>query len=140
LSAAINDPITATEVVLRLGSLLRVLLTTETPPLAVRGADDRVLLRPWNLSPTEYIEHAFEQIRHASPPQLHVATALARVLRMLLDHVRRTGHTEHIPALHHQLDMLIDAVNAQPGLHPDDVRRFREIAESPIDPAEHRTR
>lgn len=140
LSAAINDPTTATEVVLRLGSLLRVLLTTDTPPLSVRGAEDRVLLRPWNLSPTEYIEHAFEQIRHASPPQVHVATALARVLRMLLDHVRSTGHTEHVPALHHQLDMLVDAVKAQPGLHPDDVRRFREIAESPVDPAEHRVR
>ena len=140
LSAAINDPTTATEVVLRLGSLLRVLLTTDMPPLSVRGADDRVLLRPWNLSPAEYIEHAFEQIRQACPPQLHVATALARVLRMLLDHVRRTGHREHVPALQHQLDMLVDAVQAQPGHHPDDVRRFHDIAASRIDPAEHRIR
>src|SRR5699024_10442232 len=73
LSAAINDPTTAAEVVLRLGSVLRVLLTTESPPLSVRGTEDRVLLRPWILSPDEYIEHAFEQIRQAGPTQLHVA-------------------------------------------------------------------
>ncbi|MEE2032540.1 DUF2254 family protein [Rhodococcus sp. CC-R104] len=138
LSAAINDPTIAAEVVLRLGSVLRVLLTTESPSLSVCGAEDRVLQRPWILSADEYIEHAFEQIRQAGPTQLHVASTLARVLRMLVEHVRSAGRPEHIPALQHQLDMLVDAIEAQPGLHPEDVRRFRAVARSATDPAEHR--
>lgn len=51
LSAAINDPTTASEVVLRLGSLLRKLLIAPGPPSAVSGSDGRVLLRPWDLTP-----------------------------------------------------------------------------------------
>lgn len=96
-----------------------------------------MLLRPWALSPEEYIEHAFEPIRQTSAPQLHVATALARVLRMLIEHVRLADRREHLPALERQLRMLVDAVDTEPGLHPEDVRRFRAIAESPVDPAEH---
>ncbi|NGP08043.1 DUF2254 domain-containing protein [Rhodococcus sp. 14C212] len=138
LSSAINDPTTATEVVLRIGSLLRTLLTADVPALSVSGADGRVLLRPWILSPPEYIEHAFDQIRQACPRQVHVATTVARVLRMLTDHVRAAGRDEHVPALGRQLRLLVDAVAAEPGLHPEDLERFRAVAESPVDPAEHR--
>lgn len=137
LSSAINDPTTATEVVLRIGSLLRTLLTAEVPPLSVAGADGRVLLRPWMLSPPEYVEHAFEQIRQACPRQLHVATAVARVLRMLTDHVRAADRDEHVPELERQLRLLVESVAAEPGHHPEDLARFRAVAESPVDPAEH---
>ncbi|MBP2214232.1 putative membrane protein [Rhodococcus ruber] len=137
LSSAINDPTTATEVVLRIGSLLRTLLTAEVPPLSVAGADGRVLLRPWMLSPPEYVEHAFEQIRQACPRQLHVATAVARVLRMLTDHVRAADRDEHVPELERQLRLLVQSVAAEPGHHPEDLARFRAVAESPVDPAEH---
>ena len=138
LSQAINDPTTATEVILRLGSLLRTLLTTDSPAPMIAGAENRILLRPWILSPEEYIEHAFEQIRQIGSAQLHVATALARVLRMLVDYVSACGRTECVPALEHQLRLLVDAVVARPEFHPEDVERFRAVAESSMDPAEHR--
>lgn len=139
LSAAINDPTTATEVVLRLGSLMRTLLTTETPPSsAVSAAEGRILLRPWTLSSEEYVEHAFAQIRQASPRQLHVAAALARVLRMLIEYVAESGHREHIPALERQLRLLVEAVTAEPGIHHEDRQWFQAVAESSNDPAEHR--
>ncbi len=139
LSQAINDPTTATEVVLRLGSLLRTLLVTDSPVPAIGGADGRILLRPWILSPDEYIEHAFEQIRQAGSAQLHVATALARVLRMLIDHLSEQGRTGSVPALQHQLRLLVDAVVARPEFRPEDLERFRAVAEGSADPAEHRT-
>ncbi|BCN66819.1 hypothetical protein RE943_02920 [Prescottella equi] len=139
LSAAINDPTTATEVVLRLGSLLRTLLVTDMPPVAVSGRDGRTLLRPWLLSPPEYVDHAFDQIRQACPRQLHVAVALARVLRMLIDHVTECGRREHVPSLRRQLRLLVDGVSAEPGLHPEDLQRFLAVAESTVDPAEHDT-
>ena len=139
LSQAINDPTTATEVVLRLGSLLRTLLVTDSPVPAIEGADGRILLRPWILSPDEYIEHAFEQIRQAGSAQLHVATALARVLRMLIHHLSEQGRTESVPALQHQLRLLVDAVVDRPEFRPEDLERFRAVAEGSADPAEHRT-
>ncbi len=139
LSQAINDPTTATEVVLRLGSLLRTLLVTDSPAPAIEGAEGRILLRPWILSPDEYIEHAFEQIRQAGSAQLHVATALARVLRMLMDHLSAEGRTESVPALQHQLRLLVDAVVDRPEFRPEDLERFRAVAEGSADPAEHRT-
>jgi uncharacterized membrane protein len=137
LSAAINDPTTATEVVLRLGSLIRTLLTSPEPPTSVSGPDGRVLLRPWDLSHDEYIAHAFGQIRQTGATQPHVVAALVRVLRMLIAHAQATGRAQLVPALHDQLRMLMESVSADRDLHRDDLARLRAIAEATTDPAEH---
>ncbi len=137
LSAAINDPTTAIEVVLQLGSLLRRLLVTEPAATAVSGKDGKLLLRPWLLSPQDHINHAFDQIRHESTRQLHVATTFARVLRMLIEHVDNIGHPKYAPALQTQLQLLVDAMDAEPGIHPHDLNRFRAVAQASTDPAEH---
>ena len=138
LSSAINDPTTATEVVLRLGSLLRTLLASEVPPSSVVGPDGRVLLRPWTLSHDEYIAHAFDQIRQTCISQPHVVTALLRVLRILIAHARTVGQDRHIPALRNQIRRLMDATMADPNIHPDDLARIQKISrESEADPAEH---
>ncbi|MEZ0342362.1 DUF2254 domain-containing protein [Mycobacterium sp. pV006] len=139
LSPAINDPTTATEVVLRLGSLLRDILTTDQPPLEVQGPDGRVLLRPWNLSRNEYIEHAFDQIRQSVGGQLHVATAVLRVLNMLIEHVTSEGHDESVPALQAQQRMLMESLENRAealGIHPQDLARLRAVYDD-TDPAEH---
>ncbi|WP_326547641.1 DUF2254 domain-containing protein [Mycolicibacterium sp. ND9-15] len=136
LSPAINDPTTATDVVLRLGSLMRELLMADTPPPAVRGAGDKVLLRPWDLSHEEYIAHAFEQIRQSSASQPHVVTALARVLRMLIEHARTVGCEQYVPALREQLRLLTDEMAARDDIHPADLERLQAISND-IDPAEH---
>ena len=47
LSPAVNDPTTAVEVILRLGSLLRRLLTAGLAPPAVQDGRGRVLVQPW---------------------------------------------------------------------------------------------
>lgn len=136
LSPAINDPTTATDVVLRLGSLMRQLLTADTPPQAVLGAGGRVLLRPWDLSHEEYIAHAFEQIRQSSASQPHVVTALLRVLRMLIEHARTRGCEQYVPALQEQIRMLMDEMAGRDDIHPADLQRLQAISKD-IDPAEH---
>ncbi|MGY1639035.1 DUF2254 domain-containing protein [Geodermatophilus sp. SYSU D00742] len=136
LSAAINDPTTAVEVTLRIGSLLRRLLVTDLPAEAVAGDDGRLLLRPWELSPEEYVAHGFDQLRQAAPAQPQVAAALLRVLRMLVDHVEEAGRGGCVPALRGQVQQLLDALRATPDLHPGDLARLEAIA-TDADPADH---
>jgi uncharacterized membrane protein len=140
LSSAINDPTTAVEVTLRLGSLLRKLFRTDLPPRTVAGPEGRVMLRPWDLSHEEYVAHAFDQLRQAAPSQSQVVAALLRVLRMLVVHAQSSGHPELVPALRSQSERLLDLVESQSGLHPQDRDRLRAIAQEPTDPADHGTR
>jgi uncharacterized membrane protein len=136
LSAAIDDPNTAVEVVLRLGSLLRKLLVAELPPETVCGPGGRILLRPWELNHAEYIDHAFDQLRHLAPAQPQVAAALLRTLRMLIDHTSESGHPEHATALHRHRTMLLEALQGA-DLHPWDRDRLLALASDATDPADH---
>ncbi|MFP5313007.1 MAG: DUF2254 family protein, partial [Actinomycetes bacterium] len=137
LSPAINDPNTAVEVILRLGSLLRGLLTTELPAETVRGPGGRVLLRPWELNHTEYLNHAFDQLRDAAPSQPQVTAALLRTLRMLIHHVQDEGWPEQAEPLYRQLTMILKAVKARPELHPADKEHLYAFATDETDPADH---
>jgi uncharacterized membrane protein len=139
LSAAINDPTTAVEVTLRIGGLLRRLLVCDLPPVATGGPEGRVLVRPWDLSHDDYIEHGFDQLRQASVNQPHVVTALLRVLRMLIAHVQEADRPQHVPALQRQMELLLEAVEEQPGLHPADLDRLRAVAAGD-DPADRSRR
>lgn len=125
------------EATLRIGGLLREVLVADLPPESVAGPDGRVLLRPWNLRHEEYIEHAFSRLRQAAPAQPLVVATLLRVLRMLVQHVQEAGRDEHVPALRRQIRLLLETVQDQPGLHPEDLARLRAVAEDATDPAEH---
>ncbi|TDC67703.1 DUF2254 domain-containing protein [Actinomadura sp. GC306] len=137
LSPAVNDPTTAVEASLRVGGLLRHVLVSDLPPEKVHGPEERVLLRPYSLRHDEYIQHGFDQLRQASPSQPHVVAALLRILRMLIQHVTDAGRPEHVPALRRQMRLLLEAVDEQPGLHPEDRERLRAIARDTTDPADH---
>ncbi|PFG38958.1 putative membrane protein [Georgenia soli] len=140
LSSAINDPSTAIEIILRIGSLLRRLLLVPPLPRAVVHDDGRVLVRPWDLDQEEYIEHGFDQLRQAAPSQPNVAAALLRVLRMLISHVQQHGLDQYVPALQDQIDLLLDALRDTPHLHPDDLARLEAMASEKTDPADHSLR
>ncbi|MEO6793661.1 MAG: DUF2254 domain-containing protein [Mycobacterium sp.] len=137
LSSAVNDPTTAVEATLRVGSLLRRLLLMPSPLRAVAGPDGRILLRPWGLDAKEYIAHGFDQLRHVAPGQPLVAATILRVLRMLVAHVTEEGRTEHLPALREQADLLLESLAKAPDLHPRDLARLRAIAANSTDPADH---
>ncbi len=137
LSSAVNDPTTAVESVLRLGSLLRRLIACDLPPEAVGGPAGRVLLRPWELSHEEYLGHAFDQLRHAAPAQPQVAAALLRTLRMLAVHAEDVGRPGLVAPLRRQAALLLEAAEAEPALHPADRRWLRAVADAATDPADH---
>lgn len=137
LSSAINDPTTATEVVLRLGSLLRQVLVVPLPAEAVCDGADRTLLRPWELRHDEYINHAFDQLRQSAPPQARVIATHLRVLRMLIEHVKLAGQPQHLPALLSQMQLLLASLDQEARLHPRDLSRLRAIGNGTTDPADH---
>ncbi|MBD8061892.1 DUF2254 domain-containing protein [Oceanitalea stevensii] len=137
LSPAVNDPTTAVEVVLRVGSLMRTVLTAPVAPTAVRDGEGRVLVQPWNLNHEELVEHAFDQLRQTSVDQPHVVATILRVLRMLVTLVREEGRPELADALEHQMRLLLDAVDDRPGLHPEDLRLLQELRSDDTDPADH---
>jgi len=137
LSPAVNDPTTATEVVLRIGSVLRRLLTHDLPPEAVAGSEGRVLLRPWALNHDEYVEHAFDELRLAGPTQLRVVTTMLRTLRMLVVTVEEAGRPERAPALERQMRLLLDIVERRNDLRPEDLALVRAVSSAETDPADH---
>lgn len=137
LSPAVNDPTTAVEIILRLGSLLRTLLTTALAPATLSDQAGRVFMQPWNLDHKEYIEHAFEQLRHCALTQPPVAAALLRVLRMLIAHVQEQGHAENAAPLRHQMRVLRESLQDQPGLHAEDLRHLELLTSDETDPADH---
>lgn len=140
LSSAINDPTTAVEATLRVGSLLRRVLSVPPRARAVAGPDGRILLRPWDLDPKEYIAHGFDQLRQAAPGQPLVAATILRVLRMLIAHAKESGRPELLPALREQTDLLLESLETTPGLHPRDLARLKAIAADTVDPADHSRR
>lgn len=140
LSSAINDPTTAVEATLRVGSLLRRVLSAPPRLPAVSGPEGRILLRPWDLDPKEYIGHGFDQLRQAAPSQPLVAAAILRVLRMLVAHAKESGRPEHLPALREQTELLVDSLERAPDLHPRDLVRLKAIAADTTDPADHSRR
>lgn len=137
LSPAVNDPTTAVEVVLRLGSLLRTMLIAPLAPPALEDGSGRVLVQPWNLDHDEYVAHAFDQIRQTCQDQPEVVAATLRVLRMLIAHVESEGHPERAEPLRRQMRLLLEALPGQPGLHPEDLRRLQAMSADETDPADH---
>ncbi|MGN0100851.1 MAG: DUF2254 domain-containing protein [Dietzia sp.] len=137
LSPAVNDPTTAVEILLRLGTLMRKLLTSPPAPLAVRDEQDRVLVQPYNLHPDEFVEHAFDQLRQCSLDQPEVVATLLRVLRMLIAHVHEEGCPDRADALERQMRLTLEAVAKRPYLHPEDLARLEALSSDETDPADH---
>jgi uncharacterized membrane protein len=129
LSPAVNDPTTAIEVILRVTSIMRPLLQADLPAQAVRDADDRTLLTPWDLDHAEYVRHAYGQIRLYAGAHPQVALTLVRVLRMLRDVAAEDGGR---PAAVDELDRQLAAVLAdaeRAGLPEAEIEPLTEAAE-----------
>lgn len=129
-----EDPTTTIEVTLRLGTLLRTVLTTPLAPEALRDDEGRAVIQPWNLTHAEYIDHAFDQLRLASRAQPEVFATLLRVLRMLIDHVAR-DHPGLVPVLDRQRRLIQESLPTD--IHPEDLARLRSLASDKADPADH---
>jgi uncharacterized membrane protein len=124
LSPAVNDPTTAIEALLRVGTIMRPLLLAELPAQCVRCTGDRILLTPWDLDHVEYIGHAFDQFRVYAAEHPQVVLALGRTLRMLRAGCAGSeGRAEVVAALDGQLDALLAAAE-RAGLTQPDLTRI----------------
>ncbi|EIV91481.1 DUF2254 domain-containing protein [Frankia sp. QA3] len=137
LSAAINDPTTAVEAILRIGGVLRHLLAGEPPPDVVAGPAGRLLCRAWELDPAEYVGHAFDQLRHAGVGHPAVCVAMLRTLRLQIWVAERHGRHAVVPALRRQMDLLLDAVATAPGLTEADRDAVHAAADAATDSPHH---
>jgi uncharacterized membrane protein len=128
LSPAINDATTATEVIVRLGSVMRPLLLADLPAQSVRDRQGRVLLTPWDLDHLEYVRHAFDQLRVYTAPHPQVQLALVRTLRMLKDACGGVPNRQAVvAALDNQLALVVESC-AKAGLLATDRARIEAEA------------
>ena len=110
LSPAVNDPTTAIEVVLRIGSILRPLVLAGLPAQSHRDKAGRILLTPFDLDHGEYIGHAFDQIRLYAADHPQVLVAIARTLRMLRGACQLAGGKDGVvAALDRQITLTVAA-------------------------------
>lgn len=140
LSPAVNDPTTAIEVILRLASILRPLLLTELPPQVLVVERRATLLRPWDLDHSEYVRHAFDQLRLYAAPHPQVAVALVRTLRMLWEAVEGLERDAARHELERQLALTLEGCE-RANLLPSDLESVRVAAthvQNPLWQYEHR--
>ncbi len=127
LSPAVNDPTTAIEVVLRIGSIMRPLVVTDLPAQALRDQEGRILLTPYDLDHGEYIAHAFDQVRLYAAGHPQVLAAIARTLRMLRGACLLTPDRSAVIAdLEWQVALTV--ATCAPGLLPEDIQRVKAAA------------
>jgi uncharacterized membrane protein len=127
LSPAVNDPTTAIEVTLRIGSIMRPLILAELPAQSVRDKAGRVLLTPFDLDHAEYIAHAFDQLRLYAAAHPQVLVAIARTQRMMRGAcLLGGGREEIIAALDRQLALTVAC--CAPEMLPEDRARVQEAA------------
>jgi uncharacterized membrane protein len=127
LSPAVNDPTTAVEVVLRLGSILGRLITTELPERAVRDEGGRTLVRAEELDHRDLVEHAFTQIRLVAVDHPVVAAAIVRTLVMVEHRAASVGCPERGSEAAYQRQLLLAGCERASWL-PDDLERLRAVA------------
>ena len=82
LSPGINDPTTAQDALFHLGSVVRELLVRKCPPRRI-ARDDRVILRPHEVTHQELIAEAFDEVRLAAAAQPTVLISLLEILHLL---------------------------------------------------------
>lgn len=129
LSPAVNDPTTAIEVVLRIGSIMRPLVLSDLPAQAHRDQEGRILLTPYDLDHGEYIAHAFDQVRLYAADHPQVLAAIARTLRMLRGAcLLIANRTDVIASLERQIALTV--ATCRPGLLPEDRQRVEAAASS----------
>jgi uncharacterized membrane protein len=129
LSPAVNDPTTAIEVVLRIGSIMRPLVLSDLPAQAHRDQAGRILLTPYDLDHGEYVSHAFDQVRLYAADHPQVLAAIARTLRMLRGAcLLTTDRSAVIAALERQIALTV--ATCGPGLLPEDRERVEAAASS----------
>lgn len=129
LSPGINDPTTAQEVLVHIGSLLQQLLRQQVEP--AQGPDDRgrEVLRPRDRGFDDYINLAFDQIRLAAASQPAVSITILDVIGGVLAELERAGVDNGVNALQRQARLVVAGLDRE-HLLPEDIDSVLHAARS----------
>ncbi|MBW3563031.1 MAG: DUF2254 domain-containing protein [Actinobacteria bacterium] len=127
LSPAINDPTTAYEVTVHLGAMLGDILTHDLPPRVIDGDEDRRVMRPYELSHDDYVDHAFDQLRLSAARHPVAAINVLRTIGILIALLRERGLHERTRSLETQVHLTVEAVERHRPL-PYDLTKVRAAA------------
>lgn len=105
LSPGVNDPSTATDIIVQLGNVM-LSIWSQGETASERVDDDRTLV--WHrVAHAEHLRRAFDPIRRYGASDPHVMTSLVRELRMLRSEARRRD----LPGPTEPIDQMIRAVD-----------------------------
>jgi uncharacterized membrane protein len=127
LSPGTNDPTTAYDVIVHLGLVVRELLWRDLSPDVHRG-DDRELVTAADLSHSDYVNRAFDQIRLAGAEQSAIAATLLQTLGALAADLNRDGLSDRTTAVRRQAALVLATYEASDPLQ-DDLARVFMLAE-----------
>lgn len=128
LAPATGDSSAAEQAIMRLGVVLRVVLLRDLPACTRTDEQGRMLLRPHELMPSDFVDRAFDRVRQAGAASPAVATALLETLRMLRDELARVGRHAWISPLERQARMVVEGAERS-DMISSDVDCVRDCAE-----------
>ncbi len=127
LSPGVNDPNTAKAVAVQLGEVILTILSRELPP-TVLDIDGRTLFRTSEPTYDDYVDAAFNQIRHYANGQPSVQLVLVQTLLDVADELRRRHRPEvAIEAVTKMLGFVENDL-ASPDSDPDAARAHAALA------------
>lgn len=128
LAPANGDTSVAEHAVMRLGVVLREVLLRDLPAPTREGEDGRVLLRPHELLPSEYVHKAFDRIRQSGAASPNVGLSLLSTLSMLRLELIDAGREPWVEPLCEQAELMLEAVQSDRTLSAVDTARLRDMA------------
>lgn len=129
LSPGINDPTTAYEVIVHIGSVLSDLLRRELAPRVLTDDEGRVLAMPLALDHADHVDRAFDQLRIAAATQPTVLISLLSTIARLEAVLVADGFDHRTPPLNRQARLIVDLADQQ-GFLPEDRDRVHAAAEA----------
>lgn len=125
LSPGVNDPTTAREAIVHLGSALKGLLTRNLPPQVLMDERGRRLVRAHDLTHADYLDLAVDEIRQAATSQPGVIAVLLDTLGMLVGELQDVP--ERAQLVRAKMAQVVDACERS-DLHPVDLAKILRIA------------
>ncbi|MDQ6885266.1 MAG: DUF2254 domain-containing protein [Candidatus Dormibacteraeota bacterium] len=127
LSPGINDPTTARESIVHLSSLLRELLLRQLPAPVIAGPGSRLVVRPHEFSPEDYVDLVFDEIRLAARGQPWVLITLLQEIQALVAHLKMQGLDERLRGLIAQAKLTGEVARASLDVQDDKDRVQRMV-------------
>lgn len=129
LAPASGDTSAAEQAIVRIGVVLRELLLRDVPAPTRQDFQGRLLLRPHELGPSDFVDKGFDRIRQAGTGSSAVATALLNTLAMLRDGLEEVGRHAWVAPLQRQAVLIVEGARCS-GMLAADYHGVRELAES----------